>query len=353
MRVLQAGEEDTVLGRLRNRVFKGTSLLALVALLAAACGGGGGSPSGGSGEESNKHLNVAFFGFAAANSFAQATWAGVKKATKEMDASAQFFDGAFSGTTQVTQMKDALVSSKYDVWVVQANSGSAVMPQVQEAVSKGITVVVEFTPVGTRYDTAKPQVDGVISIVDVPTHNGKVLGELGINACGQRDPCRVAYLQGDPSLPLDNARTEAVLKELSTSSAVQIVAKPVGGYTQDQGRKVGQDLTVAHPDVDVIIGSAQAIEGVQLVLQQKGKLGKVKVVGNGGSIQAVNGVKSGEWFATYYIPEKTEGYLAAKYGLKHARGKKVPTSTDVAERFHVSGTKKTIERFNLHGQYRD
>ncbi|MGH3320046.1 MAG: sugar ABC transporter substrate-binding protein [Streptosporangiaceae bacterium] len=340
-----------MLRRLRQRLFTGASLLALLALLVAACGGGGGgSSSSGGGGGSNKQLGVAFFGFAAANSFAQATWAGVQKAAKEMNASAQFFDGDFSGTTQVKQMKDALVSGKYDVWVVQANSGSAVVPQVQEAISKGISVVIEFTPVGTRYDTAKPQVDGAISIVDVPTHNGKVLGELGIKACGDRSPCRVAYLQGDPSLPLDNARTKAVLKELS---AVKVVAKPVGGYTQDQGRKVGQDLLVAHPDVDVIIGSAQAIEGVQIVVGQEGKLGKIQLIGNGGSIQAVKGVKSGKWFATYYTPEKTEGYLAAKYGIKHERGKKVPVTTDVAERFHVRGTKKAIERFDLHGQYRD
>lgn len=340
------------MGPIRERLFAGVSLLALVALLAGACGGGGSSSSSGGGE-SSKQLSVAFFGFAAANSFAQATWTGVQKAAKEVHASAEFFDGDFKGTTQVKQMKDALVSGKYDVWVVQANSGSAVVPQVQKAISEGITVVVEFTPVGTRYDTAKPQVDGAISIIDVPTHNGKVLAQLGIKACANRDPCQVAYLQGDPSLPLDNARTKAVLKELSISSAAKVVAKPVGGYTQDDGRKAGQDLLSAHPNVDVIIGSAQAIEGVQIVVQHEGKLGKIQLVGNGGSIQAVKAVKSGKWFATYYTPEKTEGYLATKYGIKHERGKKVRTSTDVADRFHVRGTKKTLEKFDLHGQYRD
>lgn len=336
----------------RQRALLGGALIAAVGMVASACGSSPAATNA-SGGGSHKKIDVAFFGFASANSFAQATWAGVQKATKQYHGQAHFFDGNFSATTQVQQMKDALVSQQYNVWVVQANDGASVVPEVQQAVKAGITVVAEFTPIGTRYNTDKPQVPGIISFIDVPTHNGKMLGKLGIEACATvpTKPCHVAYLQGDPSLPLDNARTQAVLTELKTDPNVSVVGTPVGGYTQSQGLTVGQDLLTAHPNVNVIIGSSQAIEGVQIALKHAGLLGKIKLIGNGGSVQAVNGVKSGDWFATYYIPETTEGYMATKYGIEHAQGKKVPTATNAANVFPVMGTKQVLA--HVHGQYQD
>lgn len=325
--------------------------VAIVGMVASACGVSASSASG-TGAHKSK-IDVAFFGFASANSFAQATWTGVQKAAKQYHGQAHFFDGNFSATTQVQQMKDALVSQKYNVWVIQANDGASVVPEVERAVKAGITVVAEFTPIGTKYNTAKPQVPGIISFIDVPTHNGKMLGKLGIQACSaiHHNPCNVAYLQGDPSLPLDNARTQAAVSELKSDPNVKLVATPVGGYTQSQGLTVGQDLLTAHPNVNVIIGSSQAIEGVQIALKHAGLLGKTQLVGNGGSIQAVNGVKSGNWYATYYIPETTDGYMATKYGIEHAEGKKVPMATNVANVFPVLGTKSVLA--HVKGQYRD
>lgn len=328
-----------------RRLAGGAMIVALMAGV-TACGH---SPSTSAAKA--KSITVGFFGFSSANSFAQATWAGVQKAAKQLHASAQFLNGNFSATTQVQQMKDALVSKKYNVWVVQANDGAAVIPEVQKAVKEGITVVAEFTPIGTRYNTDKPQVPGIISFIDVPTHNGKMLGKLGIGACGHLNACNVAYLQGDPSLPLDNARTKAVLKELHTDPHVHVVGSYVGGYTPSQGMTVAQDLLQAHPNVNVIIGSSQAIEGVQIVLKHDHLLGKVKLVGNGGSIQAVDAVHSGTWYATYYIPETTEGFDATKYGIEHARGKNVPMATNAAKVFPVMGTKKDLQ--GIQGQYKD
>lgn len=342
----------------RRYLSQGFIVLGLLALLAAGCSSSSSSSgasssstsSSGSGKQASS-VGIAFFGFAAANSFAQATWAGIQQAAKQYGASAHFFDGNFSATTQVSQMQDAITSGTYKVFIVQANDGSAVIPEVTRAISRHIVVVAEFTPVGTSYSTDQPQVPGVISIVDVPTANGTALGKLGIQACGSLNPCQVAYLQGDPTLPLDVARTKAVLAELATDKAVRVVATPVGGYTQTQGRSVGQDLLTAHPNVNVIIGSSQAIEGVQLVLQPKGLLGKIKLIGNGGSTQAVNAVKAGQWYATYYIPETTDGYTAAKLGIQKALGQSVPTATNSATLGPALGTKTALQ--NVQGQYSD
>lgn len=267
-------------------------------------------------------LAVAFFGFARANSFASATWSGVQQYAEAHGATAEFFDPNFDAQTQVSQIQDAITTGRFDVFVVQANDGQAVIPAVQSAIAAGITVVVEFTPVGTSYDTADPQVEGAITLIDVPTLNGEALGRLGLDACEDAgtDPCQVAYLEGFKTLPLDNARTEAARETLEAGGA-EVVASVEGGYTNDSGRQAMQDVLQSNPDVDVVIGSTQAVAGAEGVVGDD-----VRLIGNGGSRQAVDAVREGRWFGAYCTPEVTAGETAAALGLAAARGESVPSS---------------------------
>ncbi|GAA5045212.1 ribose transport system substrate-binding protein [Thermocatellispora tengchongensis] len=295
------------------------------------------------------HKRIAFFGFARANSFAAATWAGIEEYAKANDAEAEFFDPNFDAQTQVQQIQDAVTSKRFDVFIVQANDGAAVVPAVRQAVAAGITVVAEFTPVGTRYDTTESQVPGMLTLLDVPTDNGRKLGELGVAACQSKklNPCKVAYLEGFKSLPLDNARTDAAVKALEAAPGVELVARVEGGYTKESGRKAMQDVLQSQPDVNVVIGSSQAIAGAEGVAGGK----DVLFVGNGGSRQAVRAVQEGRWFATYYLPEKTAGAKAAELGLAKARGQDVTaanSSTDLAPNGGL-GTKDALK--DVQGEY--
>ncbi len=335
----------------------------VVALIAAGCGSSKSSSSSSSAAASstassecgtnNKVKNIAFFGFAASNSFAQATWKGVQQTAKACGASAKFFDPNFVATTQVNQMEDAITTGNYQVFIVQANDGLAVVPAVERAIKKGITVVGEFTQIGSRYDTIQPQVPGLIFVGEGSVQNGHALGQLGIGACKGLNPCKVAYLQGFKTLPLDNARTAAVMQTLKTASNVQVVASPQGGYTQATGLAAAQDVLSAHPDVNLIIGSSQAIEGAQLALKRAGKLGKVKLIGNGGSCQAIAGVKSGNWFASYIVAEKSDGAIATKFGIEAANGKSVPHAYSINQIQNPLGTKQVIEKTHFTAQYCD
>lgn len=321
--------------------------------IAGGCGSSSSSSGGGGSGGAKKVKGVAFFGFAAANSFAQATWAGIQQTTKKDGVSAKFFDPNFSPQTQVSQIEDAITTGQYQVFVIQANDGNAVVPAVERAIKKGITVVGEFTPIGTNYASIAPQVSGQIFVGEAPVTNGHSLGKLGIQACAGLNPCKLAYLQGDESLPLDVARTKAVLETLKTASNVQLVADPQGGYTQATGLKAGQDVLSAHPDVNVIIGSSQAIEGTELALKKAGKLGKIKLIGNGGSCQAIKGVLAGNWFASYIVAERSSGAKAAQLGIDAAEGKAVPHSFNTDQLQNPLGTKKTIQTTGFKAQYCD
>jgi ribose transport system substrate-binding protein len=296
---------------------------------------------------------VAFFGFAAANSFAQATWAGVKQAAKKYNVTAKFFDPNFNAQTQVSQIQDAVTSGQYQAFVVQANDGNSVIPALQQAVKAHIAVVAEFTPIGSNYASITPPIPGVTFVGEAPVHNGTELGALGIQACKGMNPCNVAYLEGFKSLPLDNARTAAVKKELATASNVKLVADVEGGYTQAEGLKAAQDVLQAHPDVNVIIGSSQAIEGAEQAVKKAGDTGKIKLIGNGGSCQAVAGVKSGAWFATYALPETTSGFKATQLAIEAGNGQKVPVSFNVDTLTNPLLTKATWEKTHFKAQYCD
>jgi ribose transport system substrate-binding protein len=292
----------------------------------------------------DKKLSIGFFGFAKANSFAQATWAGVQEYANAHNAEATFLDSNFDGPTQVNQLQDAVTSKRYDVVIVQANDGTAMVNPVKQAVAAGITVVIEFTPVGGKYDSATPQVPGTVTVIDPPTVNGVGLAKLGNDACKTvtSGACKVAYFQGFANYPLDTARTQAAVDALKSGGASTVISNFVGGYTPDSGRTAMQNLLQAHPDVNVVIGSSQALEGATPLA--KGK--KIAFVGNGGSTQAFGFVNDGTWYGVYDVPEKSEGAKAAELGINKARGQSVPESTVTCEaltKFNCLGTKDTLK----------
>ncbi len=327
--------------------------LALAAAVAAVAGATADARTAAPAAQHGKVKAIAFFGFAAANSFEQATWAGVQEAAKRNHVQAKFFDPNFNSQTQVSQIEDAITTGRYQAFVIQANDGNAVIPAIKQALKAHIAVVAEFTPVGSNYASIQPPLKGMTFVGESPVHNGISLGKLGIQACKGLNPCKVAYLEGFKSLPLDNARTKAVLQTLKSANNVQVVADLEGGYTQASGLKAAQDVLQAHPDVNVIIGSSQAIEGAEQAVKSAGKLGKIKLIGNGGSCQAVKGVLSGAWFAAYVLPEKTSGEKAAQLAIDAANGKKVPASFNTDRLQNPLGTKQVLESTHFKAQYCD
>jgi ribose transport system substrate-binding protein len=332
-----------------NTRWTAAAAAAAMAVGLTACGSddGGGDAGGSGGGGGKKVERIAFFGFAGANAFAQATLSGIKEQAKKEGVEVEFFDPKFDSATQVSQIQNAVTTGKFQAFIVQANDGNAVVPPIREAIDADIPVVGEFTPVGTKYDTLEPQVKGMYVVAEPPTENGTALGELGVKACGDRKPCRVAYLEGLKALPLDNARTTAAKAALAKSPAVQVVASVEGGYTQATGLKAAQNVLQAHPDVDVMIGSSQAIAGAEQAV--KDAKAKVQLVGNGGSRQAVQAVKDGRWFATYVIAEKSAGAKAAEIAIAAARGEKPATPFDTRQLQDPLGTKDVLANYT--GQY--
>ena len=294
--------------------------------------------------EADEPLRVAFFGFAAANGFAQATWAGIQEGAAAIGAEVEFFDPVFDANTQISQIQDAITVGNWDAFVIQANDGNAVIPVIEEALAAGIPVVGEFTPIGMDFTTIEPQIDGLIFVGAAPVDNGVILAEMAIEACAGISPCNVAYLEGFRFLPLDVARTNAFHSTIKAADGVELIASVEGGYLPDTGLGAAQDVFVAHGDVHVMVGSSQAIMGAEQAANDAGV--SVKLIGNGGARQAVDAVREGRWHGVFLDAERDAGRTAFELAVQAATGGDPPRSFDSTTLVpNVKGTADVIGDF--------
>ena len=283
---------------------------------------------------------IAFFGFWKSNSFTQAVLAGVNEAAaaqgiEVVDLSTADYDAA----AQIKAMQDQTIKGDAQMYITLASDSVGMATAAKEAMAKGITVVAAFTPLGPKFDTLEPQVPGLIVVGETPVANGAVLAELAAKACATRNPCNVAYLEGLKALPLDNARTASFVSTLASAAPnAKLVAQVEGGYSPDAGKKAAQDVLQAHPDVNVMVGSSQAIIGASSVVDTS----KVALIGNGSSTEAFKAVNDGTWFAFYNMDVGGMGAKSVELGLAAANGKNPAPSFNTQELRDPHGTKDVI-----------
>lgn len=261
--------------------------------------------------------SIGFVGFWSSNSFTQGVLSGVEEAAARagvevVDLSPPAFDAA----AQAATVQDVTVSGAHQMLIILASDSVGILTPVEDAMDAGITVVASFVNLGPDFDSLEPAVDGLVVAAETPTSNGRRLADMAILACEGIDPCRVAYLEGLTVLPLDNARTQSFIDQLSTASSIELVAQVEGGYDPDSGQSAAQDVIQANPDIHVMVGSSQAMIGAAGVVD----LSQVKLIGNGASQEAHDAVLAGDWFAHYNFDILGLGTTAVELGLRKAAG---------------------------------
>jgi ribose transport system substrate-binding protein len=318
----------------------------------ASNGGGGGeqeSAAKGAGEPesgSEESVNIAFVGWGLSNSAAKAMMRGIEKKTGEMNATAEEQDAALDPQKQLSIVEDDATSGNFQALILQPLDGAGITPAVEEAGEAGLTIVSAFTPVGPDQQAMKPQVAGVAAVVGAPVSEaGTGMGEMAVEACGS-GPCEVAYMNGPGDVPHEVLRLNAFEEALAKDPKAKLVAVQEGEPSVPEGLKLGQNLLTAHPDLDVLVGSGdQLAVGATQAAQESGS--SVQIVGNGGSVQAIEKIQKGEMFGSYLALFETEGELAAELAIEAARGNEVKETVNPAENFPapMNATAKTVGSF--------
>jgi ribose transport system substrate-binding protein len=293
---------------------KGSSLRAAVTiaviamgLVAAGCGGsdsGSSSSSGaaasGSDAKADKPIRIAFVS-TVANTFTQAIYKGFQDEAKGKNVEIKMFDAGTDAQKEFNLLQSIVAQKQFDAIAVLPIDAVSIIPAVKQAIAANIKVVSFNNPLGTKYDTLEPQVEGQTAVVmDASQYQrGIWMAEMAVDACKGIDPCDVSWLSGLAGIAGEQALVDGYKKGLSSASNVKLATvRAAGGYTAELGRTASQNILQANPGMDVIAGSDQLIHGAQLAVDSAKLKGKVKLIGLGGSKIAVAGTQSGLWYGT-------------------------------------------------------
>lgn len=328
-----------------------TAVAATLAL--AACGGSGSATTGSDSSQeagSADGARVAFLSASSANTWLQTSMAEMEKVAEANGVTITEFDAQFKPGEQGKQVQDVLASGQYDGIVIASVDGAGIIPDLENAIADGVEVAILNQVVGTELDTPDPQFDGpAVSVLAPPLRSGERFGNLTLKACEGISPCRVVYFYGLKGTPIDTALRQGFDQVIKSNPDIEVVNEAEGKYLgPDVALEAMQDVLQRTPDFDVVVGPDQAIAGAQLALSDAGKLDAVKLIGLGGSKNAIDGIAAGTWFGGVYGAPATEGKLAMEALIEAMKSGKKTGGIDPLTTLPDNGeiTQDNVEKFS-------
>jgi ABC-type sugar transport system substrate-binding protein len=317
-----------------------------------ASGGGTGSAASATAKCGSKPIRVAVFLASAANTYWEAALQGAKDvAAKCPNVKLTTFDGKFTTNTQVNQLRDALVFKRYQVWFVGPNDGGPLTATIKQAVKQGVKVGCALVPCGPDIRDVHVQVPGQVIFAGLGFYsNGQQLGQLVIQGCKGVSNCKVLWLPGLPTLPLEKARQDGLYSVIKSHPNIHVVSVRGGGYLAAPALTATQNVLRAHPDLNVIVSSGdQMIAGSARAAKIAGKQGKIKMYGNGCTVEAKQLIEQGtQTGCSVYLP-RTEGRVVVRALVNAVNGSKqtgVYVNPLKYSNIGGLGTKVNIAKFN-------
>lgn len=281
----------------------------------SSSGGSSTSPSSTT-SSSSKPVNIAFLTFAVANTYDAPMLAAAKSAAASAGAKLTVMDANNNPSTQLSQLEAATSSGQYNGLIVEPIFGPGLLSAVKTAISKGIKVANVDETLGSNYTTDASPLPGLsANIVFVSSDLGSKMGKLAVQACTAKhySPCTVGFLYDFKATPFDIALRQGFNSAIAGHN-VQVVAEGQDMYSITAGASASQTMMAAHPNLDLIVGTDQGIEGAARVVPSR-----VTLIGYGGSAAALAGIKSGRWYGTVMQEPATAGKLAVEDLVKAVR----------------------------------
>ena len=280
---------------------------------------------------STKQVRIGVFLASAANTYWTAELQGAQDIAKKYgNVKLTVFDAQFTTTKQVNELRDALISKKFDAWFVGPNDGGPLTPTIKQAIKQGVKVACTLVPCGPNIRSTNIQIPGLTAFAGIGFYpNGQQLGQLVEKGCKGINPCKVVWLPGLPELPLEKARTDGLYSIIKKDKNIEVVSVQAGGYLAAPALKATQNILQAHPDVNVIVSSGdQMIAGAYRAIKLAGiPDGKIKLYGNGCTFEAKQLILQGKQAGcTVYLP-RSEARFAVDLLVRAVNGEQVTGRT--------------------------
>jgi ribose transport system substrate-binding protein len=270
-----------------------------------------------------------------ANSYNAPMLAAAQAAAAANNATLTVFDANNSPDAQFAQLQDALAGGQFDGIIIQPIFGPALIPLIEEAIADGAKIAVLDQILGADLTTSEKQVEGLAAnVVFVQSEIGRKQGELVVRACTEfeLDPCNVGFLFNIKVSSLDTAIRTAFDEVIAPHPHIQVVAEGEAFYTVALGLAATQDMLVARPDINVLVGADQGITGAVTAVADAGRTGEIVLIGYGGAAVAYHRIAAGEQYATVAQRPATEGQYVVEDLVRAIRtGEPTPSRDPVAE----------------------
>ncbi len=199
---------------------------------------------------------------------------------------------------QVSDVED-MVAQNVDALVVDPSDSEGLVPAINAATAAGVKVIVMDS-------TLDPKANFVTLVQSSNSQNGLLIGQwLADHTKGEA--LKIALISGAQGNEVGQERRLGVLAglvegQLRDSGDVnfQVVAQGWGGWTTEGGLSAMEDILVAHPDINVVLGENDSmVLGALKALQAAGKSkGVLLVAAADGQKEALQLIKKGEYGAT-------------------------------------------------------
>ena len=223
-------------------------------------------------------------------------------------------DARLSAAKQILDVK-SLIGAKVDVLIVAAVDARALDSPIRAAVAAGIPVIGYDRPIS---------LDGVLSIGFNQADVGR-LQSLALYAARPRGDW--VLLKGDFDDP-QTARLYAgqigVLKDSISAGLIRIAGEAYtpGGLSLNARRAFGNILDATRNTVDAVLTPDDASAGEAIsVLEERGLIDRVAVVGQGGDPETLNRIARGQQTATIWEDHEALARKAAEVALQLANGR--------------------------------
>lgn len=241
-----------------------------------------------------------------------------EKAEKDLNIKVDLVDGGWDANQQANAIQNA-ISSGADGIVISPVDPSAVCTYVDEALDAGIEVCALTTQIGTgdAEDPVYPETVGLVGHIE--TEVGRTAMDIAAEALDRSG--KIAIIEGTPGMSDTEGRKKGIDEENKEYPDIEVVSRVCGEWVVDKAYTAMQNIIQSNPEVELVIcHSDNMAVGAAKALEDADMTDKVKIVGIGGSKDALDLIKKGEIYGTImYVPE-TEAYTALEATAKVVRG---------------------------------
>jgi ribose transport system substrate-binding protein len=199
---------------------------------------------------------------------------------------------------QLADVEDMLARG-IDLLILNPKDPKGLIPATKAATKAGVPVII----IDSSID---PGADFVTTIQSNNLRNGELIGEWLVKEMKGK-PIKMALISGTQGNPVGKERRQGVFRGIieqqlrsTGTSGFQIVAQGWGNWTHEGGLAAMEDIIVAHPKINVLLGENDSMTlGAIEAIKEANKMGDILILAAAdGQKEALKLIKSGEYGAT-------------------------------------------------------